>query len=109
MKANFNNKAQFKKPEDRNKEESNYNLKYYFLDKESAQNRLNAQNNPNPSSNPEIKEDDKQKIKKPRFKLDEKSLLYSENGIKKFYELLEKTSFRENATEVSLLYISLGA
>ena len=59
-----------------------------------------ANPNPNPSTlnakeilNPE-------KIKKQRFKLDEKTLLYSENGIKKFYEIMEKTEFREKTNEV---------
>jgi hypothetical protein len=74
-------------------------------------NKLNPTSDPvgtiheaNPSSTLNAKEIlNPEKIKKPRLKLDEKTLLYSENGIKKFYEIMEKTEFREKANEVKLL------
>ena len=47
------------------------------------------------------KVEDVEKIKKTRLKLDEQSLLYSENGVKKFYEILEKTEFKEKSSDVS--------
>lgn len=47
-----------------------------------------------------------EKIKKPRLKLDEKTLLYSENGLKKFYEIAEKTEFREKSGDVKF-YLTL--
>lgn len=44
-----------------------------------------------------------QKVKQPAFKLDEKMLLYSENGIKKLYNICEKTEFKENRSDVQNL------
>ena len=43
------------------------------------------------------------KIKKPRLKLDDNTLLNNENGLRKFYEILEKTNFKENRNELGNL------
>jgi hypothetical protein len=75
-------KNNFKKPNEKKKESST-----------NIENKIPGNEEPK-----EIKEE--VKLKKPRFKLDEKSLLFSDNGIKKLYELLETTSFKENASEV---------
>jgi hypothetical protein len=42
-----------------------------------------------------------QKPKTERIKLDEKTLFYSENGLKKFYEIISQNSFKENRSEVT--------
>jgi len=58
----------------------------------------------NTQSDKKNKQDEKiepEKIKKPRLKLDEKTLLYSENGLKKFYEIAEKTEFKEKSGDVN--------
>lgn len=44
------------------------------------------------------------KIKKPRLKLDERLLFYSENGIKKYYDVIMNTEFKESHSDVSLEY-----
>jgi hypothetical protein len=48
-----------------------------------------------------------EKIKKPRLKLDDKTLLYSENGVRKFYEIMQNTEFREKASEVNLNFYQI--
>ena len=42
------------------------------------------------------------KPKVERIKLDEKTLFYSENGLKKFYEIITQNSFKENRSEVTI-------
>jgi len=46
-----------------------------------------------------------QKPKVERIKLDEKTLFYSENGLKKFYEIITQNSFKENRSEVTIKII----
>jgi hypothetical protein len=53
-------------------------------------------------------EDLEKKIKKPRLKLDDKTLLYSENGIKKYYDILAKTEFKESTSEQANLNKLIG-
>jgi hypothetical protein len=43
------------------------------------------------------------KIKKTRLKLDDNTLLYNENGIRKLYEIIEKTNFKESRNELGNL------
>jgi hypothetical protein len=45
-------------------------------------------------------EDIEKKPKKARLKFDDNTLLYSENGLKKYYDVLEKTNFKESKNEV---------
>jgi hypothetical protein len=47
--------------------------------------------------------EESKKIKKTRLKLDDNTLLYNENGIKKLYEILEKTNFKESRNELGNL------
>jgi hypothetical protein len=48
-------------------------------------------------------EDIEKKIQKPRLKLDDKTFLYSENGIKKYYDIIAKTEFKESSSELTNL------
>ena len=47
--------------------------------------------------------EESKKVKKTRMKLDDKTLFYNENGLKKFYEIIEKTNFKESRSEVGNL------
>lgn len=107
--GNFKNfKQPFKKGDSR--QSSNVNSTDKNLVPSSGVNQLNQVNQENsaPSSiivdfpaTLEIKENSNpEKIKKPRFKLDDKTLLYSENGVRKFYEIMQNTEFRDKASEV---------
>ncbi len=56
----------------------------------------NTTENITPKNPNEIKQIDK--MKKPRLVLDDKTLLYNENGIKKLYDTIDKTKFKSNDT-----------
>lgn len=45
------------------------------------------------------KETKKERTVKPRIKLDEKILLYSDNGIKKYYEAIMSTTFKDSSSD----------
>ena len=92
--GNKDNKG-FKVPDTKNKNSDN-NLNNQFTNPNVA----NPTNPVNPTDKKEIEKIIPDKIKKPRLKLDEKTLLYSENGIKKFYEIIEKTEFKEKSSDV---------
>jgi hypothetical protein len=47
----------------------------------------------------EVKKD---KIKKKRLKLDEKTLFDGENGVKKFYKTIESMTFKETTNDVRI-------
>jgi hypothetical protein len=114
---NFQNKTggNFKQPFKKadSKPSSNVNS----TDKNFVSSSVNNQENPQPPqptstliadfpATLEIKENSNpEKIKKPRFKLDDKTLLYSENGVRKFYEIMQNTEFREKASEVNQIFI----
>lgn len=107
--GNFKNYKDFKQPFKKgdSRQSSNVNSTDKNLVPSSGVNQVN-QENPGPSSiivdfpaTLEIKENSNpEKIKKPRFKLDDKTLLYSENGVRKFYEIMQNTEFRDKASEV---------
>ena len=70
------------------------------IDKEEQ--NINEPNNNNKENNvltEEIKEGKKSKIQSSRLKLDDKTLLYSENGIKKYYETITSINFNSNDNE----------
>ncbi len=81
----MSNNNSFKMPEPRNR----------FMDSKVIANpqQIDKMNKQEEKIEPE-------KIKKPRLKLDEKTLLYSENGLKKFYEIADKTEFKEKSGDV---------
>ena len=79
------------------KEEQNIN--------ESNNNNNNTNENnkkENNILNEEIKEGKKSKIQSSRLKLDDKTLLYSENGLKKYYEAITSTNFNSSDNEKNL-------
>ena len=77
------------------KEEQNIN--------ESNNNNTNENNKKeNNILNEEIKEGKKSKIQSSRLKLDDKTLLYSENGLKKYYEAITSTNFNSSDNEKNL-------
>ena len=63
-------------------------------------NKDNKENNN--LNNEEIKEGKKSKIQSIRLKLDDKTLLYSENGLKKYYEAITSTNFNSSDNEKNL-------
>ena len=68
-------------------------------------NKNNNENNNNKENNvltEEIKEGKKSKIQSQRLKLDDKTLLYSENGLKKYYEAITSTNFNSSDNEKNL-------
>ena len=78
------------------KEEQNIN--------ESNNNNKTTENNKKETNilNEEIKEGKKSKIQSSRLKLDDKTLLYSENGLKKYYEAITSTNFNSSDNEKNL-------
>jgi hypothetical protein len=62
-----------------------------------------AENNKDNKVEKKKLEDLEKKIKKPRLKLDDKALLYSENGLKKYFDILDKTEFKESTSEIGNL------
>ena len=77
------------------KEEQNIN--------ESNNNNTNENNKKETNIlNEEIKEGKKSKIQSSRLKLDDKTLLYSENGLKKYYEAITSTNFNSSDNEKNL-------
>ena len=78
------------------KEEQNIN--------ESNNNNNTNENNKKETNilNEEIKEGKKSKIQSSRLKLDDKTLLYSENGLKKYYEAITSTNFNSSDNEKNL-------
>ena len=78
---------------------------------EKEEQNINESNNKNTNENnkkennilnEEIKEGKKSKIQSSRLKLDDKTLLYSENGLKKYYEAITSTNFNSSDNEKNL-------
>jgi hypothetical protein len=102
---NFNNNQKPNLIDNKNKEKEAVNVN-------------NANKNVNNGNNPSINDKQTQnnksynfkveniemkkpeKIKKQRLKLDEKNLFYSENGVKKLYDVAIKTEFKPHVSDV---------
>ena len=48
-------------------------------------------------------EDIEKKAKKSRLKFDDNTLLYSQNGLKKYYDFMEQTNFKETKNDIANL------